>query len=138
MIVSRPPSSRPSPQGEGATCAASLAKPAAGLAGRLPGTPHPAFGHLLPIRCGEGIILWDVFLVPQGQPKIARSFNCGYASTIRFKSRRDGRSFLSGIGRLCRPSGTNPIGTQNPRLKPWAIIRTPLRGLRILSRQTRS
>jgi Luciferase-like monooxygenase len=68
------------------------------------------------IRLGSGGI------VPQGQPKIARSFNCGYASTIRFKSRRDGRSFLSGIGRLCRPSGTNPIGTQNPRLKPWAII----------------
>jgi hypothetical protein len=25
-------------------------------------TPHPASGHLLPIRCGEGIILWDDFL----------------------------------------------------------------------------
>jgi hypothetical protein len=24
------------------------------------GSPHPACGHLLPIRCGEGIILWDV------------------------------------------------------------------------------
>jgi hypothetical protein len=22
------------------------------------GSPHPASGHLLPIRCGEGIILW--------------------------------------------------------------------------------
>jgi hypothetical protein len=26
------------------------------------GSPHPASGHLLPIRCGEGIILWDDFL----------------------------------------------------------------------------
>ena len=25
------------------------------------GAPHPASGHLLPIRCGEGIILWDDF-----------------------------------------------------------------------------
>jgi len=24
--------------------------------------PHPACGHLLPVRCGEGNILWDDFL----------------------------------------------------------------------------
>jgi hypothetical protein len=28
----------------------------------LPMTPHRAFSHLLPIRCGEGIILRDDFL----------------------------------------------------------------------------
>jgi len=29
--------------------------------GVVSSSPHPACGHLLPIRCGEGIILWDVF-----------------------------------------------------------------------------
>src|ERR1039457_7701093 len=28
-------------------------------ASREPGTPPPACGHLLPIRCGEGFFLWD-------------------------------------------------------------------------------
>lgn len=60
--------------------------------------------------------------VPQGQPAIARRFNGGYSSKIRFKSRRDGRTFFAGNRVLCRPSGTDSIGTQNPRLKPWAII----------------
>jgi len=60
--------------------------------------------------------------VPQGQPKIARRFNGGSASSKRFKSRRDGRKSHSKNGMVCRPSGTFPVFALNPRLKPWAII----------------
>ena len=61
--------------------------------------------------------------VPQGQPKIARRFNGGCASTIRFKSRRDGR-IRSLIGdRSAAPSGALSLLPENPRLKPWAIIK---------------
>src|SRR5665213_1282142 len=41
-LVKRPPSTRPSPQGEGATHAASLANPAAGLAGQSFAKTEPA------------------------------------------------------------------------------------------------
>jgi hypothetical protein len=60
--------------------------------------------------------------VPPGQPKIARRFNGGSASTKRFKSQRDDRNLGDCPNIFCRPCGTNSIGTQNPRLKPWAII----------------
>ena len=32
------------------------------MVGVVRGSPHPPCGHLLSIRRGEGIILWDVFL----------------------------------------------------------------------------
>jgi len=60
--------------------------------------------------------------VPQGQPKIARRFNGGYASLKPSESRRDGRKHFSNDGIIGRPSGTLSIYSLNPRLKPWAIV----------------
>ena len=60
--------------------------------------------------------------VPQGQPKIARRFNGGSASSKPSKSRKDGRKQSPPCRMICRPSGTFSIFAQNPRLKPWAII----------------